>query len=334
MSILYLLTAPPPPIEGTDAVFQDVAVLRDAFQGEIVNLAPQKTSTHRFPKQLYGIHKVREIMKLESQCRLTHVFFSFPYFFPVLRLLRNPVVYTITASLDLKKKPRARAQLRRLQRIVVSNERDAAVLKDWEFTNYAIIPPGIDTAGLIPTTLPLKGELTLLTASAPWIGTQFGSKGIDLLLETCARLPFLRLILLWRGVMVEELARRVERLDIGKRVEIVNRKVNVNEYLKKAHATVLLAKNGGLVKSFPHSLIESLVAGKPVLLSKTIAMADYVSTHQCGVIVPRMDIAALSSAIETLVLGYRQLACNAAQIGHGMFSIDAMVENHRRIYGL
>ena len=297
MSILYFLTAPSPPFVGTDAVFQDVAALRRAFQSDIVNLAPLNSSTRRFPKQLLGFHKVLEIKRLENRCKINHIFFSSPYAFPILRLLRNPVYYTVTASLDLNKKPLARAWLQKLRRIIVSNERDAAILEAWGLTNYAIIPPGVDTSDLTSTPIPLERELVLLMASAPWNKRQFSSKGIDLLLATVAALPFLRLIFLWRGVLADELVRRVERFGVGQRVEIVNRKVNVKDYLKRAHATVVLAENGGLVKSFPHSLIESLVVGRPVLLTNTIAMADYVNGRQCGVVVEDMNIEVLSAAI-------------------------------------
>ena len=219
-------------MDGTDAVFQEVAALRRAWHGETVNLCPIKKSTVRFPKQLYGFHKIREIKSLERQCTFNHIFFSFPYAFPVLRLLRNPVFYTVTASLDVNKRPSAHGRLQKLRCIIVSNERDAAVLKAWGLTNYAIVPPGIDTSGLVPTELPLDRELTLLMASAPWHVRQFDSKGIDLLLAAAAKLPFLRLILLWRGVLADELSWRVKRLGIANRVEIVNRKVNIDDYLR------------------------------------------------------------------------------------------------------
>jgi glycosyltransferase involved in cell wall biosynthesis len=334
MSVLYLTTTPSPPFEGTDAVLQDVAVLRDAFQGEIVNLAPLKSSARRFPKQLFGFHKIIEIKNAESRCKINHLFFSFPYPFPILRLLRNPVFYTVTASLDPNKRPPAHASLQRLERIIVSNENDASILKTWGLNNYEIIPPGIETTNLTRVTLPLGQEFVLLMASAPWNRRQFDSKGIDLLLATVSKLPFLRLILLWRGVLADEVARRVERLAIGNRVEIVNRKVDVNDYFKKAHATVLLSENGGLVKSYPHSLIESLVAGKPVLLSDTIAMAHYVRSRQCGVVVQGMGVRTLISSIETLMRGYERFSGNAALIGKHVFPIDTMVESYRHIYGL
>jgi glycosyltransferase involved in cell wall biosynthesis len=334
MSILYLLTTPPPALEGTDAVFQDVEALRRRFQGDVINLSPRKSSIRRFPKQFYGLHNILEIRNLERRSEVNHVFFSYPYPFPVLRFLRNPIVYTVSASLDVANKPPACSQLRKLRCIVVSNERDAAVLKAWGLTNYAIVPPGLDTTGVTSATLPLGQELVLLMASAPWHGRQFSSKGIDLLLATAARLPFLRLLLLWRGVLADELASRVQHYDIGNRVEVVNRKVNINDYLKKAHATVLLANNGGLVKAFPHSLIESIAAGKPVLLSETIAMADYVGSRHCGVVVSAMTFEALTSAIETLRHNYERLVRNTTQIERDAFSPDKTMEAYRCLYGL
>lgn len=332
MSILYLLTAPPPPIEGTDAVFQEVTALRAAFQSETANLSPLKTSIRRFPKQLFGFHNIRELKRLERRCRINHLFFSFPYPFPILRLLYNPVIYTVTASLDVSKPPPARSRLQRLRRIVVSNERDAAVLKAWGLTNYAIIPAGIAAPRVVATARPPDGKLTLLMASAPWTSKQFESKGVDLLLGAAAKLPFLRLILLWRGVLVDELARRVARLGIGNRVEIVDRKVDVGDYLAKAHAAVVLVENGGLVRAFPHSLIELLLAGKPVLLSNTISMADYVRSRECGVVLHAMNVHALTSTIETLVRNYGLFARNTAQVGPEEFSITALVESYRRLY--
>jgi glycosyltransferase involved in cell wall biosynthesis len=177
-------------------------------------------------------------------------------------------------------------------------------------------------------------ELVLLMASAPWIDRQFDLKGVDLLLATAAKLPFLRLVLLWRGVLADELASRVQRLELGERVEIVNRKVEIGDYLKKAHATVLLAKHGGIVKSFPHSLIESLIAGKPILLSRTIAMSDYVNKHRCGVVVRGMDLESLSTAIGILIQDYEELSHNAARIDSAEFAVETMIENYRRIYGM
>lgn len=315
-------------------MFQEVAALRSTFQADILNLFPLKKPSSRFPRELYGLHKFRELRNLERRHELNHLYYGVLYFFPVLRLLRNPIVFTVAAGLDGDNKPAALQRLATFHRIVVSNERDAGVLRTWGLSNYTIIPPGIDASGLTPRSLALTNELTLLMASAPWERQQFDLKGIDTLLETAAKLPFVRLILLWRGMLFGELAERVERHGIGDRVEIVDRKVKVNEYLNRAHATVLLAKHRDIVKSYPHSLIESLISGKPVIVSDAIPMADYVRKNQCGVVVKDVSVRSLTTAIDALRGRYEDMSRSAAQIGPDAFSIQAFIENHRRLYGV
>jgi glycosyltransferase involved in cell wall biosynthesis len=317
---------------GTDAVFQEVDILRAAFNGDTLNLFPLRKPSSRVPRQLYGVHKIPVIRRLEQQCKLNHLYFSVLYDFPILRLLRNPIVYTVVASLKGHNKPAGIERLKTLHRIVVSNERDAKQLESWGLSNHVIIPPAITTQGLVPGSLALDRELTLLMASAPWEAKQFDLKGIDLLLEAVARLPFLKLILLWRGLLFEDLVERVERHGIKGRVEIVNSRVKVNDYLRRAHATVLLAKRGDIVKSYPHSLMESLVANKPVLVSNTIPMADYVRQNQCGVVLDELRFDSLSAAIETLMKRYDVIANNAKQVDPDAFSIRKFVESHRCIY--
>jgi len=336
MSVLYLLTVPPPAIEGTEATLQEVSALQSAFAGKSVNLFPLKHPSGLLPKWLYGLHQVGALRAMERDCKLNHVYFSVPYFFPVLRVLRNPLVYTVTASLENYPRPHNLVHLRSLHRIVVSNERDAAALRSWGLTNYSVIPPGIDTSRLAPALapLPLAGELTLLMASAPWVRRQFDLKGIDVLLETAARLPSLRLILLWRGLLLDELNERVQRLGLTDRIEIVDRKVAIGDYLGRAHATVLLAKEPDIVKAYPHSLLESLVAGKPVLVGGRIPLADYVRQRGCGIVVEDVGVAALTAAVATLRERYPDLARNAMNIGADAFSVTSLVENHRRLYAL
>ena len=108
----------------------------------------------------------------------------------------------------------------------------------------------------------------------------------------------------------------------------------VGDYLKKAHATILMSKRSDIVKSYPHSLIESLLTGTPVLISDTIPMADLVREKSCGVVLHDVTVAGLSAAIETMTRRYSELADNAATTGAGTFSIEAMVEAHRVLYGL
>jgi glycosyltransferase involved in cell wall biosynthesis len=139
--------------------------------------------------------------------------------------------------------------------------------------------------------------------------------------------------LLWRGLLVDELATRVRALNIGDRVEVVNAKVDVGAYLQRAHATVLLAKRAEIIKAYPHSLIESLYAGKPVLTTNVIAMADFVRQRRCGIVLGRLDVVSLLAALAKLREDYDALAANAAAAGDALAS-KPLTEAYRAIYRL
>ena len=334
MSVLYLLNSPQPLIEGTDAAFQEVSALKAAFNGETVNLCPRAIPGRPFPPQLFGFHRLPQIWRLERRCEINHVFHSIPYQFPVLRFLRNPIVYTVLTSVRQLAKPPSLKWLASLHCLVVSNARDADILKSWGLSNYAVVPPAIQTARLSRSALPLTDEMTLLMASAPWAKDQFDLKGVDALLDAAARLPKLKLILLWRGLLLNELRERVERRGIGRKVEIITERVDINQYLKRAHATILTAKRSDIVKAFPHSLLESLVAGKPVILSDALPMADYVRQQACGLVVEEVSEQTLIAAIEDLRTHYDTLAQRARLTDAHVFSEKAMIESYREIYRL
>ena len=257
-----------------------------------------------------------------------------PYYFPVLRFLKNPVVFTVVASLAGRSRPAHIDRLNALRGLVVSSERDAAVLRSWGITNCTIVPPAIDAPGLAPQRLPLGGEITLLMASAPWVEEQFDTKGVDVLLEAVARDPAIKLILLWRGLLLDELKARIAKFGVADRVEVVPGRVEIGDYLKRAHATVLLAKRSDIVKAYPHSLIESLLAGKPVILTEALPMADFVRERDCGIVASGADVPSVLSAVESLRTRYGTIAENARAIKSRAFSKAAMIESYRALYGL
>ena len=334
MAVLYLLTSPSPPMEGTDAVFQEVASLREAVPSEALNLCPRRVPGAPFPPQLLGFHVLPALWQAERRCRINHLYFSVPYFFPVLRFLRNPIVYTVVASLAGQEKPAHVDRLNALRRLVVSNQRDAEVLQSWGLSNATVVSPAVDAPHLTAEKLDLGSEITLLMASAPWTEEQFDTKGVDVLLQAAAGDRSIRLILLWRGLLEDELKARIARLGIGDRVEIITERVNVGDYLRRAHAAVLLAKRSDIVKAYPNSLIESLLAGKPVIVTEALPMADYVRARDCGVVAGRVSIPTILEAIEALRGRYRELAENARAIEAAEFSRQSLVEKYRAIYGL
>ena len=140
--------------------------------------------------------------------------------------------------------------------------------------------------------------------------------------------------MLWRGLLLDELRERIGRRGLEDRVEVVANRVAIDDYLRRAHAAVLLAKRGDIVKAYPHSLIESLVAGKPVILSDALPMADYVRQKGCGIVVDEVSSEALAAAVEALRRNYDELASKARSIGSHTFSQRAMIDAYRDLYGL
>ncbi len=104
---------------------------------------------------------------------------------------------------------------------------------------------------------------------------------------------------------MDELQARIARLGIGDRVEIITERVNIGDYLRRAHAAVLLAKKSDIVKAYPNSLIESLLAGKPVIVTEALPMADYVRGRECGIVARDVSQSTILEAIEALRGRYR-----------------------------
>lgn len=349
MNILYHLTILPPEMPECDAVLQEIEALRGHFGGDMIYLNPNRPLRARrlplrLPRLVFGIHKLSQLRNRERDLDIHHLFNPDPFPFPVLRALRRPIVYSLTGgvedgesnSLSKGAIPRARhnvAFFASCAAITVADERSLERLRSWNLGNGVLVRPGVDTTRFTCSRLPLRSEIKLMVGSAPWSRSQFRQKGIEALLAAAQRSPRLRLVFLWRGVLADEMERRVHRMGLEERVEILNKKVNVNQVLASVHASVALATNPAIIRSYPHSLMESLAAGKPVLVSRCIPMADYVERTGCGEIVESLASTSILDAVDALAVEYRELQSTAQQVGQRDFSQQAMIASYERVYG-
>jgi len=331
VNIVFHLTSAPPQIAETDAVFQEVEWLRGRFGGQTINLFPLKHPTRLYPPCLYGIHAASRLRKLDAEADLHHVFHFRLDPFPILWTLKRPVVYTVVAGLQGQRRPRPSA-LASVRHVVVSNERDRQVLESWGISEHTLIRPGIDVGRFHPAPPDSGSGFRLLAGSAPWVRAQFRQKGIDALLEVVRRTQDLRLVLLWRGLLYDELMRRIERSGVADRVEVLNERVDVDAVLARVHAAVVLAETPKLVKAYPHSLLESLAAGKPVLVSEAIPMADYVRATGCGEVAAEVTPEALAPAIKRLRDAYPQRRECALNSGRCDFARERMLDSYGEVY--
>lgn len=330
MNILYHLTVLPPKMPACEALSQEITALRHRFGGELIYLNPNQYWGIYLPRLTFGFHRLRHIRALEKKLDVHHIYNPDPFPFLVLRYLQRPIVYSISSGVG-ERQPNL-AFFSSLAAIAVPDERSFSRLVRWGLDNVFLVRSGIDTSRFSFSPIPLHSEIRLMIASAPWSPAQFRAKGVDALLEAAQQNQRLRLIFLWRGVLADEMKRRIRRLRLERQVEVINKQVDVNHVLADVHATITLASKPGIVKSYPHSLLDSLAAGKPVLVSRAIPMSDYVEQTGCGQVVENVTSADIASAIETLAQNYDLLQTGARQVGQRDFSQQGMLASFQKVY--
>ncbi len=330
MNILYHLTILPPKVPKAEALSQEIAALRHQFGGEMMYLNPNISSPIYLPRLLFGFHKLPEIRRREAEIDLHHVYNPDPFPFLILRLLQKPVVYSLSSGIG-GRRPNLRF-LSKMTAVTVPDERSYERLRGWGLTNVHLVRAGIESGRFSHTPQPLEGRLRLLVASAPWTEAQFQSKGIDALLVLAAQRDDIELVCLWRGVLLDEMQRRVAAHNLADRVQVIDKLVDVNEILGTVHATVNLAAKAAIIKAYPHSLLDSLAAGKPVLVSRAIPMADYVTQTGCGVVASSVTSQAIGQAVDELKVNYEKMVETAVQIGQQNFTLKGMLNSFQAVY--
>jgi glycosyltransferase involved in cell wall biosynthesis len=330
MTPLYHLATLPPKMPRAEAISQEINALREHFGGDALCVNPNDECSLYIPRLLFGFHKLGELRSREANLDLHHFYNPDPFPFPYLRRLRRPVVYSITCGVG-DRRPNV-AFFSSLAAVAVSDERSLSRLRSWGLENAVLVRPGIDTRRFTCSPLPLRSKIRVMVGSAPWTKDQFRTKGVDALLQVVRQSPSLRLVFLWRGILADEMARRVRRMNLAGQVTVLNELVDVDAVLAGAHASITLATAPGIVKSYPHSLLESLAAGKPVMVSRAIPMADYVEQTGCGKVVERVTPADILTAVESLTNEYGALQSIAQQVGQRDFSQQQMLASYRRVY--
>lgn len=330
MNILYHLPILPPQMPAGEALSQEIQALREYNGGALVYVNPNAHGRLYTPRLLFGLAMLKTLRAREPGLDLHHFYNPDPFPFPYLLRLKRPVIYTIASGIGAQRLPAW--YFNRLAAVTVYDERSRQRLARAGVRNVHLIRPGIDTTHFTCTPLPLERELRLLVASAPWTRAQFRSKGIDALLEAARQEPRLRLTFLWRGVLADEMQRRVAALGLGERVTVSDALVDVNAVLAGVHATVALATTPGIVKAYPHSLLDSLAAGKPVLVSQAIPMADYVAQTGCGQVVDKVTAVSILEAVAALREDYPAASGVAADVGKRDFSQTRLIDGYHDLY--
>ncbi len=324
----FYLTIPQPEDPRLDAAVQEAELLRARFGGEIEYLYPGKVHRRWLPRRWLPASQRRIVSGLDGRVSLHHVVSDRLRTYDAFATVTRPVVLRLltpprTSDRDLG--------LRRYAAVVASSRTDARTLEEWGVARVAVIPPAIDVDRYRKVAPPPAGPFTLMMASAPWTRRQFRTKGVDALLEAVERDPELRLILLWRDALVAAAETRLARSRAGDRIELLRGYTDVEEVLGRSHAVVLATTNSRVVKGYPHSLLEGLAAGRPLLTSSALRISEFVAKAGCGVVTDP-SLANLGEDIAQLRSDYQDLQRAAAAADLSPFSQERFIDEYRQLY--
>lgn len=330
MRVNYYSTIPPPVFPGTEAMMKEIDLLMSEFEGGFLNLYPFSHYIPGFPKVFTGMNQTRQLRVMDRDADIHHVFLHHLFPLPALRVLKKPVVCSVMTTAS----PFPGLMSRYPHYVVINNQRDAEYLKARGFNNYRVIIPGIDTSVINKSRIEYHGgeDFILFCGSAPWTPGHFRQKGFDLLLSLASEMPDIKLVCLWRGILYDEFIEKIEHFSLQDRVEVINRKVDINPILARVHAGIVLAESPGVAAAYPRSLLEALASGRPVISSGCMAISEYVKEHTCGCVVESFSYSDLKQCVETLMARYSMFSDNAKERGRKDFSKETMTESFRTVY--
>ena len=332
----------PPKHERSEALFQEIEALRGHFGGTLLYINPNQILpawVHtlqtqgvplRIPRRFFGLQMLGKFRRRQAETSLHQIYNPDLFAYPYLQRLHKPVVYALVGGAG-ERKPDVHF-FNDLAAVTVSDPQSLERLRNWGINNAMLVRPGIDTTRFNHTPAPSPSPFRLLMASAPWTTQQFADKGVDVLLAVLRLEPDLHMTFLWRGLLAAEMQHRIDAMGVADQITIIDKHVDVNLILARVHATVNLAAHAHIVKAYPNSLLDSLAAGKPILVSRAIPMADYVEEKEVGVVAENLSPEAVRMSISTLRQRYSTLRQNAREAGQRDFSLNALIESYARVY--
>jgi glycosyltransferase involved in cell wall biosynthesis len=178
---------------------------------------------------------------------------------------------------------------------------------------------------------PASPPFKILFASSPPGRHQFLSRGILLVLRVAARLPEVEFILVWRKRHHEALRDLIAAAGAAN-VRVINDYVeDMGALYDSAHATMLPGHDFTSFKPAPHSALESLGRGKPLLITPTSSLAELVTQWRCGIVfAPTID--GFEQAIRDLIARYGEFQENCQRTVEACFSREAFIAKYRLLY--
>lgn len=208
----------------------------------------------------------------------------------------------VRGDLSVRLLRRARdAELRRAAHVLTPSAylRELAVAWGVEPARVSVLP---NPSPPLPSLRPrdeLRRELGLDGFVLAFAGRLTAQKSLEVALEAIASNPDVSLLIAGDGDRREPLERRAAELGLGGRVAFLGAlpRVRVLELFRAADGAILSSS----WENFPHTVVEALAVGTPVLATAAGGVAEVVRDGTNGLLVAPGDASALAAAVRRYV---------------------------------
>lgn len=283
-----------------------------------------------FPAPLLLAPKVA-FERVVGRYEITHLLSSGKERYMISYLDGQQVVLSIAKGTSTEDIQRNVHRFRHVRYLLVESEHHRERLLDGGMTDERVklIYPAAAVRPYVPP--PLGEPFTILFATSPFKRNTLVERGMQLLVDAARILPDVRFILVWRKHNHGALQRMVRSAGVSN-VEVRNGYIrDMNALYDAAHATIVPGLRTDSVKPCPHSLLDSMAHGKPVLVSKPTQVSGVIGRSGSGVVFePTTE--ALREAIIHLRDNYGAYQANCHSTVASTFSPAVFIERHRRVY--
>ena len=324
---------------GSEAISKEVNTLHSHFRKSFVY---SMTSLYNNPLSLFDFRIGRDrfvfcyliaplrlsISAFEKRFDISHVFGNLDNNHYIKKLSKKPIILTAITGEEIN----SLKELEKIDRIVVeSDKRKGELIREGigEERVRLIYPPlDLDKFDHAP---PPGNGFNILFASSPMGSSYFRTRGINLLLDAAEKTEDVVFNLLWRKKASRDIEKIIKKKKL-KNVNLIDRIIpDMNEIYAEHHATIAPFIGGVENKSCPNSIIESLAAGKPVLVSGDVGISDIVRENGCGVVFEPGE-EKLIEAIEKLQKHYKTYQENCRKCAEKYFSNEKFISEYERLY--
>jgi glycosyltransferase involved in cell wall biosynthesis len=218
------------------------------------------------------------------------------------------------------------AELRRAAHVFTPSAylRELALSWGLPAERVSVLPNPVPPILQLPTREEARRDLSFDGPTFAFAGRLTVQKSLETALEAIARLPNASLVIAGEGDRLNALRERAAQLGLNGRVRFLGPqpRERILELFRAADAALL----SSAWENFPHSVVEALAAGTPVIATNVGGVREAVEDGRNGLLVPPGDAAALAAALQRYLEDgeLRERLRSAAPASVERFSPDAV----------